>query len=186
VQRQQSILIQSGYTAKIFAHRKRDSTTDLPSNVTIPLEASTSDRFQTQAEDPSSAGSVAGSSSRKVLSEVTQENSQEFTSQINRLPPAPGRSLTADQGNSFGVSNQHPTGSIGRWLLLCFYHNEYVSRATHLPINENTSDIKLVRELRKEYIAAKGRFRFYLNPLRKVTDIKFVRVCTNFRLKQDI
>jgi hypothetical protein len=166
VQRQQSILIQSGYPAQIFAYQKRDSTTESPPNAK-----------EKPAVAQSSTRSTAGPSSSNFRSDVTQVDGNGSSSRTDELPAVPNMSLMLNQYNSIGMSEQNSAGSSGKWLLLCFYHNEYVSRATHLPVKEDTSDIKLVKELRREYIAAKGRFRYYLSWLRKVTNIKFVRVC---------
>jgi hypothetical protein len=177
VQRQQSILIKSGYPAQIFAYQKQDSTTESLPNVEEQPEVSTLGHYPIQTVDPSSTRSTAGPSSSTVRNDVTQVDGYGSSSRTDELPAELGTSPVLSQHSSVGMPKQRSAGFVVKWLLLCFYHNEYVSRATHLSVKEDTSDIKLVKELRREYIAAKGRFRFYLSWLRKVTNIKFVRVC---------
>ncbi|OAF59174.1 hypothetical protein VC83_04384 [Pseudogymnoascus destructans] len=61
-----------------------------------------------------------------------------------------------------------------QWLLLCFYHNNHVSKAVHMEVGEDPYDDELLLSFKKEYIAARGWATYFLS-WTAVTDIRFVR-----------
>jgi hypothetical protein len=108
VQQLQANYLDAGFEAKVFAYQRRDSTTDLSSNMNTQLEneeASTADHSQTEAVDLSSTGSTTGPDSRKVSNEVGQEDRHGSTSQVNEGWMRHVEQFIAKPGDQHGESD---------------------------------------------------------------------------------
>ena len=115
---------------------------------------------------------------------------------LNLADSVPGPSKSFKVGSDEGLDNQSSPSftvsardqtysddghqdsdseSFSQWLLLCFHHNQYVSRTTHAVIQRNAPDTDLIRQFRSEYTKIRGKIAFFV-PWRKVTGIRLVTV----------
>jgi hypothetical protein len=164
------MLVQSGYQATILAHRGDENATQPSSNLQVPTTS-----FSNASQVSAFAGDVLldlqnSNSNFDTASSAPLSNPPNKTSQGVRIgtnlgidtrkgSSEPGLSqdlLAVDPYTMRNMLRDHPCKLKDQWLLLCFYHNNLVSRAVHMTVGEESCDVKLIRSFREEYVTNRG------------------------------